>query len=162
LYRRGFFDVCGFFDPDFFAYLEDVDIGLRGRLLGFHYLLVPQSLVYHQSHGSAINHAFYIQLVTQNRLLLFIKNIPTSRWIKFLPKIIYGQFYFLLAYGHLFASIRGYMGVIRKLPSVWSKRKDIKQAKVIEDWELDQLLKSEKPREGIRHHLRKLLKRFFH
>ncbi len=54
LYRREFLVKTGGFDPDFFAYLEDVDLGLRGRLLGYRYLYLPTAKVLHKSHGSGI------------------------------------------------------------------------------------------------------------
>ncbi len=36
------------FDPDFFAYAEDMDLGLRVRALGYRCVLVPKAVVYHK------------------------------------------------------------------------------------------------------------------
>lgn len=36
------------FDPDFFAYAEDIDLGLRVRSLGYRCVVVPRSIVYHK------------------------------------------------------------------------------------------------------------------
>ncbi len=47
LIRRSVFDVCGVFDPDYFAEWDDVDFSLRARWCGFHFLLVPAATVLH-------------------------------------------------------------------------------------------------------------------
>ena len=78
LYRREFLLETGGFDTVFFSYFEDVDLGLRGRLLGYRYLYIPTAKVLHISHGSGIQNAEHVKLMVRNRLLLFVKNIPYS------------------------------------------------------------------------------------
>jgi GT2 family glycosyltransferase len=158
LYRRKFFEDCGFFDEDFFAYLEDIDLGLRGRIMGYRYLFDPLAEVLHQSHGSQIDYELYITLVTQNRLLLFLKNVPFKLLVKHFPKIIYGQVYYLLAFGHLGASLRGYLGFLSKFGSALAERKAILRKRVLDDAFFDQMLHKRKPGEGIFFHLKKLWK----
>ena len=48
LYRRAMLDETGFFDPAFFAYCEDSDLGLRGRIAGWGALLARDAVVYHK------------------------------------------------------------------------------------------------------------------
>src|SRR5262249_39310360 len=60
LYRRSFLDAVRAFDARFFAYLEDVDLGLRGRLLGFRYVFEPAAEVLHKGHGSELPRADYV------------------------------------------------------------------------------------------------------
>src|SRR3989338_5863573 len=48
LIRRDFVEMFGYlFDPDYFIYGEDVDLGLRIRLFGKKLLFEPKSLMYH-------------------------------------------------------------------------------------------------------------------
>lgn len=159
MYRSSFLRDCAGFDDQFFAYLEDVDLGLRGRILGYQYWIEPKSVVLHYSHGSKIDYQFYIRLVTQNRLLLFVKNIPLSRLVKYAPKIIYGQIYYLLAFGHLQPFLAGYWGFIRRLPHALKQRRKIQRLRRIHPTQLDKLLSHSKPEPGIRHHLTKLIHR---
>jgi GT2 family glycosyltransferase len=156
LYRRDFFKTCGLFDEGFFAYLEDVDLGLRGQLLGYRYLLVPDAVVYHQSHGSAIDYHLYIRLVTQNRLLVFLKNIPAILLWKHCLKILYGQLYYLLAFGHWRPSLAGYAGFFRRSPEALRARRTILKKKTIDNRAIDQLLLLKKPDKGIWYHFKKL------
>ncbi|MDP8218632.1 MAG: glycosyltransferase family 2 protein, partial [Candidatus Theseobacter exili] len=97
-YRRSFLEESGGFDELFFAYLEDIDIGLRGRILGYRYLFVPEAEILHYGHGGGLPHAQYVRYITRNRLLVFLKNIPFKLLLKHLPSFLYGQFYFLVAY----------------------------------------------------------------
>jgi GT2 family glycosyltransferase len=47
--RREVVDELGYvFDPDFFAYAEDLDLGLRIRALGYRSVVVPKAIVYHK------------------------------------------------------------------------------------------------------------------
>ena len=73
LYRREFLEEMEGFDDDYFAYLEDVDLGLRGKMAGYTYQLIKDALVYHKSHGSDIPKKKYVELLTRNRLFLFIE-----------------------------------------------------------------------------------------
>ena len=47
IYRRSVLDRIGLFDEKHFAYLEDVDIGYRARIYGYHNLYEQKALVYH-------------------------------------------------------------------------------------------------------------------
>lgn len=42
----------GLFDERYFIYNEDVDLSLRAWIFGYHVMLVPASVVYHQTHGT--------------------------------------------------------------------------------------------------------------
>ncbi len=47
--RRALVDELGYvFDPDFFAYAEDLDLGLRVRAAGYRSVVVPKAVVYHK------------------------------------------------------------------------------------------------------------------
>ena len=45
LYKKKLFEKVGFFDEDFFAYYEDVDLSFRAQLAGFQCLYVPEAVV---------------------------------------------------------------------------------------------------------------------
>ena len=51
-YRRSLFDDIGFFDEDFWMYLEDVDLSLRAQLRGHSCLYLSDAVVYHMEAAS--------------------------------------------------------------------------------------------------------------
>lgn len=53
LIRRAAFAEVGGFDPDYFAYFEDVDLGWRLNLLGREVWYTPRATVFHRHHGTA-------------------------------------------------------------------------------------------------------------
>jgi len=81
LYRRDMLDQVGPFDPDFFLYCEDTDLGLRGRRAGWGCLYVPAAVVYHRYSASAGRasgaKAFFVE---RNRLYTVVKNFPLWIW----------------------------------------------------------------------------------
>lgn len=52
IYRRSLLHLTGLFHPDYFAYLEDVDLGFRARRLGFQNLFCREAIVYHVGSGT--------------------------------------------------------------------------------------------------------------
>ncbi len=77
LMRRADIERLGFFDPDFFLYVEDVDLGLRWRRAGAEVFLVPEALIYHEYHGSTgpSRTAFAFE-ISSNQLETAFKNYP--------------------------------------------------------------------------------------
>jgi GT2 family glycosyltransferase len=76
-FRRTFFERAGMFDEAFFAYLEDVDLGLRAALAGLAGSYVPAARSYHR--GSATMKAWSAEMVrwiTGHQLLLLAKHFP--------------------------------------------------------------------------------------
>jgi GT2 family glycosyltransferase len=75
--RRSVGDQLGYiFDPDFFAYAEDLDLGLRVRALGYRSVAVPRAVVYHK-HRLQTGFSWYTVVKTvriiRNRYLAFYK-----------------------------------------------------------------------------------------
>lgn len=125
LYRKEFFMKVGLFDEEFTSYLEDIDLCLRGRILGFKYLYVPTALVRHQGHSAGVVGHYYVFLMTRNRVIIFLKNIPAFLLLKHLHQIIYGQFYYFLVYRKPIASLRGYFALFRIIPHIMKERNKI-------------------------------------
>jgi GT2 family glycosyltransferase len=79
LVRQRFFEQVGVFDDRFFLYYEDADLSWRGRLRGWSYRYVPESVVWHEhsatvGQGSALSH----HLLARNRLVMLTKNAPAA------------------------------------------------------------------------------------
>jgi len=140
LYRRTFFDEVGYFDEDFVSYLEDVDLGLRGRLLGYRYLYAPEAKIFHQWSGARIPRPRYVYLCTRNRLTLIVKNIPGSLLAKHLLTLLYGQLYFFVVYKMPLQSVKGAGAFLRDLPQILRQRKAIQISKTITSAFLDVML----------------------
>ncbi len=104
IYRRSVFEEIGCFDERHFAYLEDVDIGYRARIYGYHNLYEPRAVVYHA--GSSVSgskyNEFKINLSSANSIYLIEKNMPFLQVLFNLPFLLLGfgmKFLFFLRKG---------------------------------------------------------------
>ena len=78
VYRKCMLDETGLFDELHFAYLEDVDLGYRARILGFENAYEPSAVVLHAgsaTSGSRYNE-FKIRYSARNNVYLIYKNMP--------------------------------------------------------------------------------------
>ncbi len=130
----------GGLDGAFFAYLEDIDLGLRGRLAGFRYRFEPDAKVLHAGQGTGIRRSQYVRWITRNRLLTFAKSVPLPLLLAHLPQLLYGQVYFLCAYRKPFASLAGYLSFCVHLPHVLRERRRIARSRRISPAELEPML----------------------
>lgn len=140
LYRRNLLEILGGFDERFFAYLEDVDLGLRARLRGYRCLFVPGAEVLHQGHGSGIPPAHYVRLITRNRLLLLLKNIPARLLLRHAFSLLYGQWYFLVMFRRPLAALAGFCSFLMSLSYAFRERRGILKNVAISLDQVDQLL----------------------
>ena len=79
-------DEIGLFDEDFFAYCEDSDLGLRGRLAGWTCRYVPDAVVHHAySRSTAPYSTFKAYHVERNRCWVLLKCFPATAIVASLP-----------------------------------------------------------------------------
>ena len=79
LYRRALLEETGGFDPGFFLYCEDTDLGLRARWAGWKCLYVPKAVVeHHYSHSAGRASPVKAYYVERNRLFVLAKNFPAG------------------------------------------------------------------------------------
>ncbi len=77
VYRRDMLDRIGLFDEAFFAFGEDTDIGLRGRVAGYLCYYVPDARLYHKYSATwgkySPGKVFFVE---RNRLWILFKYFP--------------------------------------------------------------------------------------
>ena len=88
-------DKLGYWsDEGFFAYFDDIDLGLRLNASGYQVLLAPRSLVYHDTiwlfkwSWRSVRRAF---LSTRNMILVYFKLCYPSEFVRLLPKLFLGK-----------------------------------------------------------------------
>jgi len=149
VYRREFFDKVGFFDEDFFAYLEDIDLSFRANLLGYKCLYVPEVVVYHvgsATTGSQYND-FTVFHLAQNTISVIVKDFPFTILLRsifsVLTYIISLQAFFLIkGYGGPY--FKGLISGIRSVNKMRPKRHEIMKNRVLTDDELINMFKKNK------------------
>ncbi len=77
VYRRSMLEDVGLFDERYFAYLEDLDLALRGQLRGWSCTYLPGAVVRHKkSMTSGYHSALKAYLVERNRIWNAVKLLP--------------------------------------------------------------------------------------
>lgn len=87
LIRRAVFLSVGGFDPDYFAYYEDVDLGWRLWLAGHRVVHVPSAVVHHRHHGTSGRWPAGVRarLFERNALATVVKNYAAENLPAVLP-----------------------------------------------------------------------------
>jgi len=131
VYRRAALEAVGGFDERFFAYLEDVDLGLRLQLAGWRCAWEPRAVARHHGGGSAQQLARPVTSWTaRNTLLLVAKTFPIS-W---LPLVAYRQvaWFFNAAWkGGLGSYLRGFFAALPLLPAMLRERRRLRSDAVV-------------------------------
>jgi hypothetical protein len=145
-YRRTMLEDVGFLDNDFFMTYEDVDLSFRAQLRGHDCVYVPGAVVYH--HYRATNNkmpgrqVFYSQ---RNIDYVWLKNMPFGLMLRWAPwRLMYelgAAIYFTrLGAGAVF--LRSKWEVLRHLPSLLRKRKEIQRRRVAGNAEIQEKLRN--------------------
>ena len=105
-------DEIGWFDEFHFAYLEDIDIGYRARIMGYRNVYEPEAVVYH--YGSGVSGSRYndfkVRLSARNNMYIIMKNMPWPQILLNLPFLIFGfgvKALFFICKGHGRAYLSG-------------------------------------------------------
>lgn len=148
-YRREFFKKVGYFDEDFFAYLEDVDLSFRANLQGNRCIYVPEAIVYHA--GSATTGGQYNKFtafhLAQNTIGLFVKNFPIKILLGSILQILVYlaalQLFFIIN-GLGGAYFRGIISGLRMIRKMIPKRREIMKMRVMTNDEVRVIFRENK------------------
>jgi GT2 family glycosyltransferase len=128
LIRKSALVSAGGYDERFFAYLEDVDLGLRLKISGASGYYIPSAVVYHVG-GATSGGEFAplaVRLRTRNAILLLLKSLPASIALRCAPRILLGQavwFGRALRHRRGWSYLRGLVGVIPLISIMWKRRR---------------------------------------
>lgn len=129
LYRKAMLEEIGLFDEDFFLFMEDVDLAMRGRLAGWMCTYVPRAIVYHH-HGGTAGYKSDLSVYYGNRNIFWyvIKDFPLRLLLTSLPFIVARNltiiaYYALRGQGRLV--LRSKIDALKGLPRMLRKRRQV-------------------------------------
>ena len=134
-YRRSMLEDIGFLDPDFFMTYEDVDLSFRAQLRGYSCVFVPGAIVYHRyratNRKTPSRQVFYSQ---RNIEFVYLKNMPLGLMLRSAPqRLLYelGAAIYFSKQGSGSAFLRAKLDVLRCIPSVLRKRREIQSRRTM-------------------------------
>jgi len=141
LYRRKLFDIHGLLDENFFLICDDVDMSFRLQIAGLKCLYVPTAVVYHVGGGTVGKWTdTKAKYSARHHIYIILKNFPLKFILLNFPFIIVERFRNLsgLVKSTNLANVpkllfETYFGIIKKLPDILEKRREIQAKKVVSD-----------------------------
>ena len=112
LFRRAFFERAGLFDESFFAYLEDVELGMRAAGLGLRGIYVPDAVAWHlgsETGGQWSDRT--VAWITRHQLLILAKHYSEAMLLRFGLAVVVAQLLWAalaLSRGRFKAWLRGF------------------------------------------------------
>jgi hypothetical protein len=143
-YRRALFERVGWFDERYFAWFEDVDLGIRAQLAGLRCWYEPAAVVRH--HGSATAARMSdrkVYLTVRNGLMLFFKTMPLRRLLPWAPLVILWPLVDPLLTGRPFrVTARAWLAFWPMLPEVLRARREVYAKRAVDPGHVVRLLDS--------------------
>ncbi|BAF59265.1 MAG: glycosyltransferase family 2 protein [Pelotomaculum sp.] len=136
IYRREMLMETGLFDEDFFAYYEDVDLGLRAQLMGYRCLYVPTAVVYHIHQATSDRMpARRFLFLQRNIVFVHLKNLPLKLLLKMLPAFLAVHLLVSLIYlaktRDLKTVLSIYLQLVKNLPATLKKRQAVQKKRKV-------------------------------
>jgi len=135
--RSDAWKICGGFDSDFFAHMEEIDLCWRFNKAGYRVCFLPDSVIYHVGGGTlAYSSPFKTYLNFRNSLFLLYKNLPDNKLqsVLFIRRLLDGlAAVFFLTKGS-FRSVRAvwkaHMDYNKVINELKEKRKTVKKIEI--------------------------------
>ena len=138
VYRLSALREIGGFDPAYFMYMEDTDVGLRLRMAGWSCAFVPKAVVHHEgSATTGYRSDFSVYHGHRNALRLVCKNFPV--WLLPLSLLLHLLASLLLlprmaARGQLWVFLRAKWAGLLLMPAAFRARRDRKDRLSLPQW----------------------------
>lgn len=139
LFKKEVFTKVGFFDEDYFTYMEDVDLCLRAQLQGFKGWYEPKAKVFHIRKATSakvlpLSEYWHFRNMTQNVIkdypaALFLKDF---NWLKILL-VNLNTVRYMISRGLIWQAIKAESYILINLPKLLRKRSLIQKSKIVTD-----------------------------
>ena len=135
IYSKAAYDEVGGFDEDYFAYVEDVDLGFRLQLAGYKCIYLPDAVVHHIGSGSTQRRSdLSVYYGQRNLIWTFVKNVPSPLIYFLLPFHVLANLFLLIIsifrkQGRI--SFQAKVDAIKKLPDFAKKRRKVQAGRRI-------------------------------
>lgn len=144
-----------YFDEDFFAFWEDVDLDWRARLRGWNCAYEPKAVAYHRRGGAGYRKSLLVEYHNyKNRYLMIIKNDSVRFLLRNLPGIVLTE---VLKTGALLIrcprALLSLGEVMRLMPGTLRKRRIIQRRRVVPAREMEVWFRPFDYPKWIRRHL---------
>lgn len=131
---------AGLFDPDFFLYMEEIDLAWRVRLLGYRVVYLPHAAVYHIGCPHLGRRNFLrMYFDHRNSVVMLIKNLSLKNLFLFLPArlgleaaTVIGSMA-CLRFTRAFAILRALAYVLAHLRTINGKRRLVQRMRKVRD-----------------------------
>lgn len=159
LYRRKMIDDIGGYDPDFFIYCDETDIGWRHQIAGWRCIYTPHAIAYHAHSKAAGSYsAFKAFHVERNRIYICIKYFPVYSLLLSFCYATYRYLYqFCMALffdrgalaryktnnsfaAGLWILVKAHWAAMLKFPTMWHRRQQMKRIKRLSDREIYRIM----------------------
>jgi GT2 family glycosyltransferase len=131
--RRSVWEQLGGFDPSYFLYSEDLDLGLRLWLAGSAVGVVPQARVIHSyEFDKGPQKWFWLE---RNRWRTLLSVYPLSLLLVLAPVLIATEVVLLLVAareGWLTSKLRAQLAVLRSLPEISQRRRSVQATRRVD------------------------------
>ncbi|MFX1329788.1 MAG: glycosyltransferase family 2 protein [Promethearchaeota archaeon] len=143
LIKKELYSKIGLFDPAYFIYCEDLDVGIRSWICGYKVVIAPQSKIWHKINRKVINPDSLKKsfLLERNKIRTIIKNYEFQSVLYLLPAYIIKKL-FEIAYRktrlknivfYLYSIFRSIIWNIKNIRSLIKYRSFIQRSRIIND-----------------------------
>ena len=144
-----------YFDEDFFAFWEDLDLDWRARMRGWRCMYQPRALAYHRRGGAGYRKSLLVERHNyKNRYLMMMKNDSARYLLRNLPGILATEVLKAAALAvRCPRALLGLVDVARLAPAMAHKRRIIQSRRLVPARELEGWFQPFDYKRWIRRHL---------
>lgn len=126
-YRRALFERVGRFDELYFAWFEDVDLGIRAQLAGMRCWYEPAAVVRHLGSATAARSTDWkLRYTVRNSMVLFFKTMPLRRVLAWGWVMLAWPFLAPVTHGYpLRITVKAWVDFWAMVPRVWRGRREV-------------------------------------
>ncbi|MFZ5907808.1 MAG: glycosyltransferase family 2 protein [Nitrospirota bacterium] len=138
--RKDILEISGLFDPDFFLYMEEIDLQWRIQLLGQKIVYIPEAKIYHIGCPHLGRKNFSRMYYThRNSMLMMMKNLSLPNLIFLFPVRLAFEAatavcsFMALRVNRGLAILKSFAYILRHLRGIAAKRRQVQSLRKVSD-----------------------------